>query len=293
MTQEEAAPRAASVDYEATLKPASVETPLYLAFFRPAAHRVVEWALPRGITANQLTLASIATGLAGAAMLSSKSARVRALGGLFGLAYGVLDCADGQLARATKTSSRIGRILDGASDYIVGTATGAALASTFARKHGRAGVLLALGGLASIVVQGTLFDHAKNRYLSLTQSSYREGDDLAETLADITRLEAENGSVVELALLRVYALFLRIQSALSRSSEAPPAKLDPLEAKRLADELAPIARGWAWLGPSTHVALLATFGGFDRVEAYVFLRLVGGNAAAFWLSKSFAARQGS
>ena len=273
------------VDYASTLKPAAVETPLDLFFFRPAGYAVVRAVLPTRITPNQLTLASIATGLVGAALSASPKRSLRIVGALFGIAYGVLDCADGQLARARGTSSRVGRILDGASDYIVGVATGLAVTRTLGRKHGRLGRWLAVSSVASIVIQGTLFDHAKNRYLARTDSSYREGDDLAETLLDLERLTEAGGPLLERGLLTLYTVFLRVQSGLAgaRESEAAEPVLEGREAARLAE----LARAWAWLGPSTHVTLLAVFTAIDRVDLYALLRLFGANGVALWLRWSF------
>jgi hypothetical protein len=278
------------VSYESTLKPEAVETPLDLLFFRPAAFAVVKMLLPTKVTANQVTLASIVTGLAGAALSASTRRDLRVAGALLGVAYGILDCADGQLARARGTSSRAGRILDGASDYVVGFATGLAVSKTLGRTHGRAGALLGALGVASVVAQGTLFDHAKNRYLSRSGSTYREGDDLAETLAEIEASKANGGPAFDRALLEVYALFLRVQHALAgheaREDEPPLA-----DAER--EELGRLARAWAWLGPSTHVALLATFTAADRVALYVWLRLTLGNAVAAWLRRELRRADGA
>ncbi len=180
----------------------------------------------------------------------------------------------------------MGRILDGASDYVVRIATGIALAHTIRRSRGATGVALACLGVASIVAQGTLFDHAKNRYLSLTRSTYREGDDLADTLAEIATLERDGNARVEVALLRVYATFLRVQSALARSrgNEITGTLDEPTR-----EELARIAAAFAWLGPSTHVALLAVFGAADRLELYTLARVTIGNVVAVRLARRLAA----
>lgn len=271
--------------YEQTLKPASVETPLDLLFFRPAGYAVAKALLPTRVTPNQVTLASIATGLLSAWLSASPRRGVRVLGGALGVAYGVLDCADGQLARARGTSSRVGRILDGASDYIVGCATGLAIGKELARKHPQGAWLAALG-VGSVVLQGTLFDHCKNRFLSLTRNDYREGDDLRETEDDLERLRATGGPRWERSLLTVYATFLRAQSSIAghrHETDMPHANADQ------ARELGRLARAWAWLGPSTHVAVLCGFTLADRVDLYVWLRLTLGNAAAMELLRRFRA----
>ncbi|HVY44799.1 MAG TPA: CDP-alcohol phosphatidyltransferase family protein [Minicystis sp.] len=271
----------AAVAYEKTLKPGQVETALDLAFFRPVAYGLVRLALPTPLTANGMTALSIAAGLAGAVLLRFDTPQATLAAAGLMIAYGVLDCADGQLARARGTSSRLGRILDGASDYVVGVASGATIALRLADAMGPAGAWLAAGGLASILVQGTLFDHFKNRYLSRSGASYREGDDLDETLAAIEQLRREHAGAVPIALHRVYATFLRVQRALGGG--AGGAREGAFDAAAYKERLAPIARGWAYLGPSTHVVLLAAFACAGQLPAYVWLRLTAGNAAMLGL----------
>jgi hypothetical protein len=265
----------ADVTYERTLKPAEVETLLDRFFFRPVAYGLVRLALPTPLSANGMTAISIAAGLAGAALLRFPGPRAALSGAGLLLLYGVLDCADGQLARARGTSSRVGRILDGASDYVVGVATGVAIALRLGADLGPPGVALAVGGLASILVQGTLFDHVKNRYLSRSGGAYREGDDLDETLAEIARRRAAGGGTVELALHHVYAVFLRVQRGLGGGDRTPSAARGP----EYAAKLSPIARAFAYLGPSTHVVLLGGFLLAGRLPEYIWLRLTAGNLA--------------
>ncbi|MEZ4313989.1 MAG: CDP-alcohol phosphatidyltransferase family protein [Polyangiaceae bacterium] len=268
-----AKPKIAS--FRATLKPGQVETPFDLYFFRPTAYLFVRLALPTPLSANGMTVLSIASGLAGAILFRFTDARSIYIASGLTLLYGILDCADGQLARARGTSSRLGRILDGMSDYIVGVATGVTLALHLHETHGDKGALLAVGGLLSILLQGTLFDHFKNRYLTLSGSSYREGDDLEETRADIARLEHEGASFFHLIFYRIYALFLQVQSTLGRKKKEgrPTAE----QASRYGRALAPVARGWAFLGPSTHGLLLGVCACTGYLAEYVLFRLTVAN----------------
>ena len=265
-----------TVSFRATLKPGQVETPLDLYFFRPAAYLFVRMALPTPLSANGMTLLSILCGLAGAVLFRFTEPRTVLVASCLTLLYGILDCADGQLARARGTSSRLGRILDGMSDYVVGVTSGVAMALHLSDTMGPRGAFLAVGGLVSILLQGTLFDHFKNRYLTLSGATYREGDDLEETRADIARLSAEGGSPITLLLFHVYAMFLRVQSALGRQKKKE--RPTPEEAALYAKALAPVARGWAYLGPSTHGLLLGIFACTGHLALYVFLRLTAGNA---------------
>jgi hypothetical protein len=259
------------VTYEKTLKPAAVETPLDLWFFRPVAYQLVRIALPTPLSANGMTVMSILTGLAGASLLRYPHQTQLVVGTLLLLLYAILDCADGQLARARGTSSRLGRILDGMSDYIVGAACGVTIAIHLQITEAFGGTLLAVLGLGSVVLQGTLFDYFKNRYLSRSNAAYREGDDLEETETEI----AAGGPALEVLLYRIYALFLRVQRALGGGKPADPPSVE--EAIAYGESLRPIARGWAFLGPSTHAALMTVFVILGALPAYIWVRLTLGN----------------
>lgn len=259
--------------HEQTQKPAAVETPIDLYFFRPAAQIVVRAALPAPVSANALTLISVLIGLLGASLLRYPHPTEIIAGAILILLYAILDCAGGQLARARGTSSRLGRILDGAGDFVVGIATLAAVAIHLLARDGAGGAALAVLGFGSVLIQAMLFDYFKNRYLARSGADDRAGDDLAETEDDIRR----GGPAPALFLLHVYAMYLRVQRAIAAERHAdPPA---PEEAAAYADRLAPVARGWAYLGPSTHAVLFLFFVVGGGLSAYAWARLTLGNLA--------------
>lgn len=82
---------------------------------------VCAWAAGRlGLTPSQVTLLGTATFLAGASLFAVGAADLGTAGAcavLFQLGYG-LDCADGQLARATGRTSAFGAWLDVACDHV-------------------------------------------------------------------------------------------------------------------------------------------------------------------------------
>jgi hypothetical protein len=259
-----------TIEYEETLKPAVVETALDRFFFRPVAHVIVRAVHPTPLGAHGVTAIGVVVGLSGASLLRYSNARELIPGALLLLVYAILDCADGQLARANGTESRLGRILDGLGYVVVGMATTAGLAMHLAADGGEAGAWLAVLGLGSVALQGFVFDFFKTRYLTRSGSDYKEGDDLDETLADLER----GGSAVAI-LDHVYALYLRVQRVLGRGMPDAP----PEDAAKYGRDLAPLARGWAFLDGSTHLALMATFICVGLPSAYVWLRLTIGNVA--------------
>ena len=86
---------------------------------RPLA-KPVAWALlPTPISANQVTLIAALCGVAGGVAFARSGPLLGAAGFFLAWAALVLDCADGQLARARGGGSPMGYLLDGVSDYII------------------------------------------------------------------------------------------------------------------------------------------------------------------------------
>ena len=119
-----------------------------LRFFRPLGLRLVQRLAPTRVTADQVTLASLLVGLAGGHLFLYADWRLNALGLLLLLVSDVLDSADGQLARLRGTSTRLGAVLDGLSDY-----------ARFLNLYIHLGIRLVLAGtfpLAVILLLGVL-----------------------------------------------------------------------------------------------------------------------------------------
>jgi phosphatidylglycerophosphate synthase len=217
-----------------------------------------------------MTVLCIVAGLASAVFFTILDQRSLYVAAALAVLYAVLDCADGQLARARGTASRMGRILDGMCDFAVGFGMGGAIAYRSFREDGIATAVAALVGGASLVVGGVLFDYFKNRYLAHSGASYREGNDLEETRA--ARAQAVG---IPWLLLGVYVFFLRIQGL---AGGKPPRSDSPVYARLYHERLAPVARAWAYLGgPTTHVSLLAVLACFDKLAVYVWARAIVAN----------------
>ena len=100
--------------YKSTLKSTDTEEFIDIHFYRPIGY---QWALffqKRGITPNQITIASIFIGVAAGVCFYFTSCWVNLIGVLLLIWANSYDSADGQLARMTNQKSTLGRILDGA-----------------------------------------------------------------------------------------------------------------------------------------------------------------------------------
>ncbi|MDI2131716.1 DUF5941 domain-containing protein [Yinghuangia seranimata] len=128
--------RTAAVDEEAVRLTSAVKARdgFFTTFFVSTWSRyVARWCAGRGLTPNQVTVASLLVALAGAAGAATGT-RAGYIGAALALYFSfVLDCTDGQLARYTVDYSRIGSWLDATFDRVKEYAVYAGLAFGAAR----------------------------------------------------------------------------------------------------------------------------------------------------------------
>ena len=89
---------------------------------RPLARHIVARLEPTRVTPNQVTLCGAVSGVAAGVFLSWATPPGLLLAATCLAITMVLDCTDGQLARARQTQSELGRVLDGAADISTGIA---------------------------------------------------------------------------------------------------------------------------------------------------------------------------
>ena len=104
------------------------------------------------VTPNQMTLVSVAIGLAGSVFFLSTRAAMETAGALFFLLHSILDGCDGELARLKFQESRFGGLLDFWGDNVVHSAVFSCMAIGWSRAIGETWPL----GLGALAVAGTL-----------------------------------------------------------------------------------------------------------------------------------------
>ena len=227
------------------------------------------------ISANQVTLAGAALG-ALAGLLIASGAR-----GAFGwaafclFASMVLDCADGQLARLRGGGTRLGRALDGISDYTTATAlhlgmwshlsaTGVLFRERLVDGWGLVAWMLIAG--ASMSVQCLLFDFRKQWFLAHTTP------DRSEMVApgELRALMKEATHPAERVGLWIYVQYARGLRLVGGSPEASFIDDDGHRAA-FARRSETFLRAASFLGPTTHLLLI----GLAMIAAPLF-------AESFW-----------
>ncbi len=110
-------------------------TNLYLV--HPISRRLASSLAHTRVSANAVSMAGMACGiLAGVAYARYRTPGYVFLGFFLMVLWHVMDGADGQLARLTRSQSELGKILDGICDYATFTAVYAGLGATLSRQHG-------------------------------------------------------------------------------------------------------------------------------------------------------------
>jgi hypothetical protein len=232
-------------------KPREVEELVDLYLHRPLAARLVRLLVPTPITPNQVTAVSGLFGVvSGVAFgVGGHEPAWLPVGAVLLFVSVILDCCDGQLARARGISSTTGAIVDGLTDYVVGisVAIGATYCMVQAFDEPRYW-WLGLAGLVSIAAQSALFDHTKTRYIARVAGGYSEREEDVERIAkDRTRAWRE-GRYREAFLFWVYERYSRAQhAALAIPPVADPIRYRAANGGRM--------RGWSFLGIGTHLAL--------------------------------------
>jgi len=108
-------------DYKKSIKHAIFDETLTLYILRPIAFIFVKLFYPTSITPNQVSLMTTITGIISAYFFSRGDVVSFVIAGSLYFLAMVLDCVDGMIARLKNNGTAVGRIIDGVSDYIVGT----------------------------------------------------------------------------------------------------------------------------------------------------------------------------
>lgn len=258
--------------YRATLKKTTSEEIIDLLVFRPLGF-LLAYSLKRTpISPNQVTALSMLCGIASGITFYFHS---YALGALFLFLANALDCADGQLARLKKASSKIGRALDGFGDYVVYVAVYLGMTLAFMRDTGNSYFFWwgAVTGLATMI-QAAFFDEYRNRY--------SDSSTPAELQAEIEEFEEyrrTNKNYFNLFMTWFYVLYSKKQ--LKMRIKKPDLKVSDLFIRLL-----------SFVGSTTHISFLIVCALTRRIDYYYYgvsLVLSGYMALLFlfqkWLNK--------
>ena len=224
----------------------------------PMAGQIVRFLKNTPITPNQVTYFSVLVGFASGYAFSFASTASVILGGLLLEATLVLDCVDGQLARAKGLSSEWGRLIDGIAGYFAYLAVIWGLITGF---PGYAQTLKIIAGL--VILRAISYDYCKQSFATLIVQGY-DGVE-REIQSTCKKLESQSSWVLALYFyyMQVQQLFFRGQWRFLRQMKTPSYNMEPdltLEQRQACyEKIKALFLLWRWNGLDLPLFMLALF----------------------------------
>ncbi len=272
--------------YWQSLKSLDVEEPIDVYVHRPLAYLLARALLPTPVSPNLVTIASMVIGVYGAYLIVADTPHHFQWAALCAFLSTVFDCADGQLARLRKTSSVIGRMLDGSADVVVSGSILAAGGYYLFEKYGAiapglgwAAVLFTVVAGVATSIQTTLFDHYKTVFMKLAVPGFKEAESYPEARR---RYEAQTSftPVTRVAWL-LYLQFVGNQSRTVRKFDPHTVTefsilgdYDPARAQIYREHVAPVMKTWRrWFGYGSLMIGITLALALELPEYYLLARL--------------------
>ena len=271
--------------YWRSLKSLDVEEPVDVYVHRPLAYLLARALLPTPISPNLVTIASMIVGVYAAVLIVMDTPYHFQWAALCAFLSTVFDCADGQLARMRKTSSVIGRMLDGTADVIVTAAILVGGGYHIVEKYGTTTGLAVAGVLFTVVsgvatsIQTTLFDHYKTVFMKLGVPGFKEAESYPEARR---RYQAQtNFTLVSRLAWALYLQFIGNQSKTVRKFDPHTVtefsilgEYDPGRAAIYRQHAAEVMGTWRrWFGYGSLMMGITLALAFEVPEYYLLLRL--------------------
>jgi phosphatidylglycerophosphate synthase len=282
-----ALPREYFLEYFRSLKRPDVEEWADLFLFRPLAFLLVKAISPLHFTPNQLSVFSMILGTAGGFLFATRGWGSAITGGALVFLAVVVDCADGQLARLKQSGTHMGRVIDGAIDYVVGVAVYLGLGFGFmgAGPQPLRGWLIVAAAAASNIIHSVIFDYYRNRYLAYVHgASSAQADDRNAFRRDYVQLKRQGVQKLRRWFIRLYLGYTAFQMKISRD----PMTLGPVDAELFRKANRIPMRLWTFLGSSTQAVLLLAALASRRLDLYFWAMIVvlNGATVALFLMQS-------
>lgn len=273
---------------ESTYKARDVEETIDIYFYRPIGYWIARACQTLGITPNSVTIVSIVIGVCGGHLLYYRDFTTNVWGIILWVIASTLDSVDGQLARMTNNTSKLGRILDGLGDYIIFFYVYLLLFARMVVTY-RAGwfplLVLTLAGLASHSIQSAFADYYRNAYVKFvvdpTQSELEGKDEVRAEYRATLFLQHP----VKKLLLRMYLNYtihqeqltttfqrLRKRVAAEFGNDIPPWLTD--EYRRMNK---PLLKYYALLATNTRMMVMSVAVLIDVVPMYFATEIIAMN----------------
>ncbi len=277
--------------FSSVLKSRDVEDPVNLWVHRPLAYAFVALVYRTPITPNQITLLALLVGLTAGALWFHGTESAMLWGGILLWTSAILDGADGILARAKQLFTELGRALDGTADSVVALVTvSAAFFHVWQSARDPLHLWLMPIAIATAVVHIELYDYYKESYLQRTNPEWSgHPERLAEVEGRLPKLFERGAPWTSIAATHMYIGLVRAQTrvvALTNPSGAREHLTFPVDEETCAiyrkHNRGPM-RAWAMISLAPHSYLMSICGMVDRLDIYLWIRVLLANAIFVWV----------
>jgi hypothetical protein len=280
--------------FSTVLKSRDVEDPVNLWVHRPLAYAIVAAIYRTSITPNQITFLALVVGaFAGVAFLVGTKLAMF-LGGLCLWSSAILDGADGILARAKRMFSDVGRAIDGAADGLVGALTVLpAFYHIWITRHSTLELCVMPIAVGTALIHVYSFDYYKEAFLQHSNPSWNGNPErLSDIAIRLERLRSEGAPWYARLTTQIYGDLVRNQIRVAallnpgglRHHLTFPVSSESVRIYRTYNR-GPMQL-WAFLSTAPHCYLMSLCAMFDRLEIYLWLRVIVANiafvVACFW-----------
>jgi hypothetical protein len=264
--------------HDLAFKSAEIEDPADVYFFRPAGLFLARGARALTITPIGLTIIGMLIGLAGGALLYDERLRLVAFALL--ILHGIVDSADGQLARLTGRTSELGHVLDGLSGYATHAAIFLAIAAGLIhRGAGWSTVLWMLAAGIATAIQAGMYEYHRRAYIEVVARARVPGREAINVPSLIGRLF---GSYAR-AQGRLIGPHVEVEAALARRGLGN--LVTDEDRRRYRECFQSAVRGWNLLGDNTRFYAIGVLALLHRIDLFFAFVLVPMNLVfiVLWL----------
>ncbi len=257
-------------EYSNQLKQIEVEEVLDLIFYRPLAFIFVKLVMDTSLTPNRITIMAVAAGAIGGLLFIANTKASLIFAGIFLIAYNILDCADGQLARVQRSGTALGRIIDGFADYVVAIFVYICIGLGFANSSDFPSTywLLIIVAAISNAAHSMILDYYRSRYLDYALDRDRVlGDDLKFYVIEYKKLKNRKDKIFERLVLWTYIKYSNIQLKITGGSKA---EYKVYDRQFFVRKNKWIVHLWTYVGPTTELSFLIFCAFIGRLDLYLW-----------------------
>jgi phosphatidylglycerophosphate synthase len=268
-------------------KAVEIEELTDIYFFRPLGSLIARGARRLGMGPIGLTIVGALVGIAGGALLYDE--RLELLGFAVLILHGIIDSADGQLARMTGQVTDLGRVLDALGGYVTHVAIFLAIGASLLHRGWSVSILvwMLLAGIAT-AIHAQMYVYHRDSYIAVATKGLAPG---TPSTINVTPLIGW--------LVRAYfgaqrwfvGLHGKVEAALA--ARTATSRVREEDRARYRENFYPLVRGWNFLGDNTRFFAIGVLVCLHRIDLFFAFVLVPMNLVfvALWLWQRSADRR--